>query len=349
MRITQRSGKRTVLQAAHKKNHYCNISSIKQYISHSFRKFILQLKVGDFLSMQQDIRDIAYIDHNDVIGLNFIAADGKYFFRRHFRQGLRSHVMEILDPGDIEKEKSGVMINNRLHFPRARPKKVLRIFRARFTSLDEVLVEIERVKMTERFLTTEFVAQSTEIIVDYSSKWRKPSLLLCGLQEYVVGVVFDPWSLLMGSTLLKVLYDSLASLSQEPLICQDQWIKAVRHSGDQFVGNIRKMILQGGLVPDLAGVGNVLITPAGQIKLVDINNISQIVMDDTIRLDDKNYPVCDKSIEVLALTEEKLLDRAIDPEDPIYGTFLTAARKKQVKNIERQFSTQGHQNSMFSE
>jgi hypothetical protein len=76
---------------------------------------------------------------------------------------------------------------------------------------------------------------------------------------------------------------------------------------------------------------------SGQIKLVDINNISRVHFDTTIRLDDRGYPVCDKSIEALAMLERKILGHPIDGNDPIYRTFLISQRMEAVAALERQF------------
>ena len=38
--------------------------------------------------MTEDIRDKANINHEDVIGLNFIRASGAYVFRKYYNQGL---------------------------------------------------------------------------------------------------------------------------------------------------------------------------------------------------------------------------------------------------------------------
>ena len=289
--------------------------------------------------MGKDIRDIAFIDHTDVVGLNFIKPDCKYIFRRHFRQGLRSHILEILDPADIELEKSGTLINDTLHFPKARPKKVLRIFRTRFANADQALSEIQRVKITERILTPDFIARSIEILVEYHGP-EKGTPLLCGLQEYIVGVIVDPWTQLKEATLLKVLYDSLKTLAPNDLPDHDKWVAAVYKYGTQFIANVKRLMVEASHIPDLAGIGNVLITPSGRLKLVDINNISKVVLDDTIRVDDRNYPVCDKSIEALALMESKLLGRTIDYSEPIYSLFLTEERKRKVQEIEKQFISQ---------
>ena len=90
-------------------------------------------------------------------------------------------------------------------------------------------------------------------------------------------------------------------------------------------------------VPDLAGAGNLVVTKAGQIKLVDINNISPVVYDVDIRLDDKGYPVCDKSIEALALLEQKITGQAIDAQEALYRFFLAPERRQRVKRQEELF------------
>lgn len=56
------------------------------------------------------------------------------------------------------------------------------------------------------------------------------------------------------------------------------------------------MVAEAGHIPDLAGAGNLIITGTADIRLVDINDISPISLDSSIYLDEKGYPVCDKSI-----------------------------------------------------
>ena len=98
------------------------------------------------------------------------------------------------------------------------------------------------------------------------------------------------------------------------------------------------MISDAGHVPDLAGIGNLLVTPAGRLKLVDINNIVQIKMDDTILIDDKGYPSCDVSIEVLSILDQNISQNPLRLDDPLYRFFLSAERRKKVKHLEREFS-----------
>jgi hypothetical protein len=90
-------------------------------------------------------------------------------------------------------------------------------------------------------------------------------------------------------------------------------------------------------VPDLAGIGNILITPSGMIKLVDINNLSRLCFDHQIHLDDKGYPVCDKSIDVLSQFEKNILGKHNHTDDPLYTFFLDPQRMKTVRALEKTF------------
>jgi len=97
------------------------------------------------------------------------------------------------------------------------------------------------------------------------------------------------------------------------------------------------LISKAGYVPDLAGSGNLILTPSGLIKLVDINNISKISSGSSIPLDDRGYPVCDKSVEALSMLEKNLVGRPLDPQDEIYKVFLAPARMEKVRALEMQF------------
>jgi hypothetical protein len=79
--------------------------------------------------MLQDIRDKAFITHHDVAGLNFIKADGPYVFKRHFRQGLRSHILEVLKRDDVSRARAGTIVDGLRWFPQAKPAWIFRIFR----------------------------------------------------------------------------------------------------------------------------------------------------------------------------------------------------------------------------
>ena len=286
--------------------------------------------------MPQDIRDRSYIDHADVVALNFVRNPCAYVFRRHFRQGLRSHIMEILRPADLEMEKTGVLREGVQWFPKASPHKIFRIFRARLKTLDNALEEIGRVKIVERYLAPEYLAKSEEFVVDYEGPLGR-DLMLCGFQAYVEGHILDPWGILDSADLGETMYASLGRASDPEGSKKALWLQNVRRQAKAFIGRIKRMILEEEHVPDLAGVGNLVMVRAGIIKLVDMNNISRAVSDAEIRLDDRGYPVCDKSIEALSLLERNLLGRPVDMDEPIYSHFLDPQRLKAVQALEEIF------------
>jgi hypothetical protein len=263
------------------------------------------------------------------VELNFIRFPGRFVFRRHFRSGLRSHIMELLDPRDVRREKEGQLADGIRWYPRAQPLKMLRIFRTRFASRDQALAEIRRVKIVEDYLGTEFLAVSEEFIVDYDSP-RGTDVLLCGLQEFVRGEPIDPWcpTRLPGAA-------SVASCA----CCVEvfEGSRRLRKAAETFVGRVKTMMRETGVIPDLAGNRNLLATPTGALKLVDINNISRIGFNSDICVDDKGYPVCDKSVEALFLLETRLAQNAPDPDDEVYTYFLTPDRLRRVAEIDRRF------------
>jgi hypothetical protein len=286
--------------------------------------------------MTKDIRDKANINHEDVVGLNFIRSQGAYVFRKYYNQGLRSQIMEVLDPHDLEKQSKGESRDGILYFPWARPLRMLRIFRTRFDSLGDVSEEIRKLRIVEKYLPRYSYAKSEEFIVDYIRKGER-DYLLCGLQEYIDGEVLNPWSL----THQYYLKNIFASMQDEGRFTSgmttEQLIQRVRKTTENFVDSVKKMILEENIVPDLAGVANLLLTPAGNIKLVDINNISEVEFKAEVNLDDKKYPVCDKSIEAISMLEQHLLERSIDMTEKIYRIFLDPQRMKAVKEIEEEF------------
>ena len=286
--------------------------------------------------MPDDIRTEPYLNHEEILGLNFIRDPGVYLYRRHYRTGLRSHIMEVLDPEDVEKEKKGITIDGLRWFPRAKPLKMLRIFRTKFNSLKEAEKELARVKIIVAYLAPRYIARSDEFLVDYN-RHRKHEPLLCGLQEFVEGEIMDPWRHLDRGHLVSLFRRLGFEKSEDPDRIIDRWIRKILSRAKIFVERLKKMILEVNHIPDLAGVGNLLITRSGDIKLVDINNISRVSLDPNINLDDRGYPVCDKSIEALSLLEQTLLGRSIDRNDDIYKTFLDAKRMEEVKALEKEF------------
>ena len=286
--------------------------------------------------MPEDIRDKPYLIHKDILGLNFIRDPGIYLYRRHYRSGLRSHIMQVLNPEDVEKEKKGIIIDGFRWYPRAEPLKILRIFRTRFNILEDAEEELKRVRIIQTYLAPDYIAGTGEFLVDYSRNGQC-EILLCGLQEYVQGQILDPWGLLNKDHLASLRYDMGFDNTEDSVISSDQWIHRVRKRADNFVKRLKQMIAETGHVPDLAGAGNLILTRSGNIKLVDINNISMVSFDPVINLDDRGYPVCDKSIEALSLIEQKLLGRPSLRTEPIYDTFLDPERMKEVRALDEEF------------
>ena len=286
--------------------------------------------------MAQDIRDAPYLHHKDILALNFIKDPPRYHYRRHYREGLRSHIMEVLSLQAVENETKGILVDGLRWYPRAEPLKMLRIFRTRFNSLEDAEEELRRVKIVEAYLAHEHMARSEEFLVDYS-RHEKQEILLCGLQEYVKGEILDPWSLLDGNHLVSLLSDMGLEHVGDSAGKTDSWRRSVREKAERFVGKLKEMIVETNHVPDLAGIGNLLLTRSADIKLVDINNISKVSFDPIISVDDRGYPVCDKSIQAIWLLEKKLLGRCSQESDPVYQTFLDPERMKDVKALEEAF------------
>jgi hypothetical protein len=287
--------------------------------------------------MIEDPRNKSRLTHQDILSFNFIRSSAPFVFRRYYRSGLRSHIMEVLRAEDVEKEKQGIVVDGLKRFPRATPSKMLRVFRTRFRDFREAQEELRRVKIVETFLAPEHMALSNEFLVDFTGMETR-DFLLCGLQEYVHGEILDPWSPLDGRHLLPLFHRMGGGTDGPPGSHRDEsWLRTLKEKTLEFVKRIRAMILEARHVPDLAGVGNLIITPSGSIRLVDINNISRVSFDSTITLDDRGYPVCDKSVEALSLLEQGLLGIPLEPGDSIYKTYLDPERMKEVRALEYRF------------
>lgn len=249
--------------------------------------------------------------------------------RRHFRGGLRSHLFELIRTKDLDAEAYGTRINNILIFPRAKPLKMLRILRNRFNSPAMALEEIKKYRILLKFLGTDLVAASEEFIVEHHEQGLS-QILLCGLQEYVEGTILDPWHL-SGQDCLGHFY------TPDPGTCAREFIQQAVSDISNFVTAITAMIKTNSQIPDLAGDGNLMLTPQGRLKLVDINNIVIIQQGPQIQLDDKGYPCCDKSVEVLSILAHKILNRPLSLDAPFYQRFLAPDRKQRVRKLEQQF------------
>ena len=280
--------------------------------------------------MSEDIRDRVTISHSDIVALNFIRSSTSYIFRKHFRQGLRSRIIEILDPADVRNETEGIEYEGIRQFPKAIPCSMLRIFRTCLESGDEAWAEIERFKVVSQYLAPDFLAHSYEFIVDYlGPKGYEP--MLCGFQEYIDGEVVDPWSILDREELLSTLYNGMRVRGLVQSLPEDEWLAVAGKKAAQFIDKIKRMVINSGYIPDLAGVGNLRMKAGGEICLVDLNNISAVSSGKTIPLDEKGYPVADKSIESLSLIEEKIVGSPIDMEEAIYQRFLGTQRRRLVE------------------
>jgi hypothetical protein len=213
---------------------------------------------------------------------------------------------------------------------------MLRIFRSRFATLHEAEQEVEKVKLIGSYLGPDHLAHSEEFIVDYRAR-RHSRLLLCGLQEYVEGKILDPWKRLDLAYLASLWREMDWSTTGNAAPTTDEWTNNVRRTVLSFVTRVRKMIVEAGHIPDLAGVGNLLLTPGADIKLVDINNVSPVSFTRRIPLDDRGYPVCDKSVQALCCLEHKLLRRSARHNDPLNRTFLDPVRMQEVSAAVKAF------------
>jgi hypothetical protein len=284
----------------------------------------------------KDIRDKLIIRHEDVVALNFIKDTGRYVFRRHHLNGLRSHIMEMLAWEDVKKENQGVYVNGIRQFPISKPIRMLRIFRKRFLDVEEILDEIKRFQIVGKYLTETHLAMSEEFIADYVVG-KKHDILLCGLQEYVEGECLDPWK----SGTINCIENIAQKLEQKAGSADPSYkhklIRRIKKNIDSFVETLKRMVREVNYIPDLAGNRNILITSDGHVKLVDINNISYVSSDGCILVDDFDYPVCDKSIEALLLIERNLLKRGTAEDDPFYRLYLQPERLRKVEKLAHRF------------
>ena len=275
--------------------------------------------------MTTDIINKPTLTHEDIVALNFIKRPCFFFFRNHYREGLRSRLMQALKPSDITLETRGIIQQGIRRFPVAKPQAMLRIFKKNFSSPQDIQKEIDHYKMLQYYLPQTLYAFSSEFMVDYTAGSKK-NILLCGLQEYVPGEAVDPWH---ENALLKI-ESILRGGRNGPL-------KTALENLASFVYHTKKMIVKAGAVPDLAGVGNLIVTPLGAVKLVDINNISKLTMEHHIPVDNKEYPVSDKSIQALYQIETRILNRPGVATDTLYRFFLDPQRVEDVRQIETAF------------
>ncbi len=277
-----------------------------------------------------DIRDQEHLSSREVLRLNFIRSQEDYFFRKYYRAGLRSHIFELLNNEDVELETSGEMVNGIRKFPRAKPKMMLRIFRSRFETIEQVMVDVRKYHLLLKLFGSRFIATSEEFVVEYTGPGTS-QIVLCGLQEYIEGEILDPWSLESKNYLA----DRFICMQGRPEEKID-WVRALEKQIAAFVSCTRQLIFERGFVPDLSGIGNLIVTAEAGVKLVDINNIVEVRLDDKILIDDKGYPACDKSVEALSILEGLGTGKQ-SLQDPLYKHFLSPERMKAVKAFEKRF------------
>ena len=278
--------------------------------------------------MGEDIRDKAWLVHEDVAALNFIRDSERYLYRRHFRNGLRSHIMEVLDADQVKQETRGRVVDGVRIFSKAVPRRMLRIFRTRLASIEQALNEIVKLRVIETFLAGDQFAGSSEFIVDYAGP-DGPDILLCGLQAFVEGRKLDPWQLNSGG-----IYKVYAGMDATD---RQHFSSRLQKNARRFVAGVQQMIQKAGYIPDLAGQRNLLVAPDGGICLVDINNVSPVRFSPRIFLDDKGYPVCDKSMEALSLIDCYLCGNAHCPDEFPYRVFLEPGRMREVAAMDAAF------------
>lgn len=286
--------------------------------------------------MTEDIRDKTHIGSRDILALNFINPRGRYVFRRFYRQGLRSLIVGVLHPDDVFAETQGVYSEGILQFPQAEPIRIFRIYKSRFANLEEALKSIGDIKILERFLGDTNCARSFEFLVSYQ-KDNQFDWMLGGIQEYIQGMVLDPWGFIDSETLGEYCLKVGSEMDENLLPDQSILAQRVRRKTANFINKVKTMIRDSGLIPDLAGAGNLILTPQGDIKLVDNNNISPVSFSPEITVDDFGYPVTDKSVEALSLLETKILGRQLDLSSRIYSTFLDNNRMQEVTYLEKTF------------
>ena len=113
-----------------------------------------------------DIRDKGTITHEDVLGLNFIRKPSPYYYRGHFREGLRSRIIQVLNPDHVRAETRGYMRDGIKHYPMARPLWMLRIFCQPISALKDITDEIVNYQIIQKHLPAAFYASTSEFLAD---------------------------------------------------------------------------------------------------------------------------------------------------------------------------------------
>jgi hypothetical protein len=147
-------------------------------------------------------------------------------------------------------------------------------------------------------------------------------------------------------------------VTQDLRICTTRLRSATsRHSLERFIRDVRDMVQHVGLLPDLAGKGNLVLDRYGMVKLIDINNFRRFVHDAEVEnalptkeqeldpyilghrplrgilpkdfLDDLGNPICDLSLAALRTLELRGLGRDAKElgRDPFYEPLRNRRRR----------------------
>lgn len=110
-----------------------------------------------------------------------------------------------------------------------------------------------------------------------------------------------------------------------------------RRSLERFIRDVRDMVQSVGLLPDLAGRGNLVLDGAGLVKLVDINNFRRVVSEEELAA---SFPDDPDLLDALALGRKEI--RSYLPRDflddlgnPIGDLSLAALQTLEVRGLGR--------------
>lgn len=109
-----------------------------------------------------------------------------------------------------------------------------------------------------------------------------------------------------------------------------------RRSLERFIRDVRDMVANLGILPDLAGKGNLVLDQSGMVKLIDINNFRRIIKSDEI---ESTFPA-DIDLEEYALGRKNI--RQLLPKDflddlgnPIADLTLAALQTLEIRGLGR--------------
>ncbi len=257
-----------------------------------------------------DIRDKQRLEHEDIIGLNFISDNAPYIFEFHYEQGLRSHIIRLLDPQDCRARDKGIEKDGIKTYPRPTPNYILRIYKSSIDP-EEAIGEIKKLNEIKKYMM-ESVAHSDEFVVSYK-KEEHYEPIFCGFQEYIEGEVVDPWFCI-------------------PKTYGESFPKKT----NKFINRVKDTIKNTGYIPDLAGIGNIIYNKDRGLVLTDINNINVVDYSDEIFLDNKGFPIIDTSVEAL-YNLETVVNGSAQPEK-LYEHYLEENRKTKCMSIRKKWA-----------